>query len=480
MSDDAPERRLAELEARVREDLRRTAHPTKPWMPARHAAGGAYLYDVVIAGAGQGGLAVAHALKRDRIDNILIIDRARYGEEGVWVQYARMPHLRSPKDFTGPDLNCASLTYQSWHEASLGAASWEALNRIPKEHWNAYLLWYRRVLQLPVRNEVELMGVRPLGEPDRGLALDVRTPAGHETLLARKLVLATGQDGTGRWWMPPFIEALPETFRATTGDPIDFARMKGKVVAVLGQGASAADNAATALEAGAAEVHMFVRRTELQRLQPFLWLTFAGFLRHLGEMPDAWRWRFMNRILTLRESIPQDTYERMKRHANYTIHRGAGWTSARVAGERVVIETAKGPFTADFLICGTGIDIDFTRRPELAPFADKIATWGDRYQPPEDERNERLARYPYHGPDCAFLEKVPGSAPFLADIHDFTIGTTMSFGPFGCSINAMTIAAPKVAAGVTRGLFAGDIEHHWRSLEAFDGAVLDPRPEDRD
>ena len=43
----------------------------------------------------------------------------------------------------------------------------------------------------------------------------------------------------------------------------------------------------------------------------------------------------------------------------------------------------------------------------------------------------------------------------------------MSFGPSGSSINAMTIAVPKLAAGVTRGLFRADLEEHWRDLQAY-------------
>ncbi|MEZ5816205.1 MAG: NAD(P)-binding domain-containing protein [Hyphomicrobiaceae bacterium] len=477
MSAQLPSPTLSALEARVRDELARTAHPAQPWMTTRDVPDGRHVYDVVVVGAGQGGLAVAHALRRSQVTNILVIDKAPSGGEGVWVQYARMPTLRSPKEFTGPDLGLPSLTYQSWHEATYGSDSWAALGRIRKDDWSAYLGWYRRVLALPVRNEAALAAIAPLD--GGGLRLAIDAPAGREELFARKVVLATGQDGTGRWSMPDFVEALPQRFRATCDRDIDFAALKGKTVAVLGQGASAADNAATALEAGAASVHMFVRRAELQRVQPYLWLTFAGFLRHIGEMPDEWRWRFMRHILTLRESFPQETYDRMCRHPSFAIHRAAGWRGAEVVGDRVRITTAKGPFDADFLICGTGIEIDLAHRPELAALAGKVATWADRYTPPAEEADPRLARFPYHASDGSFLERAPGSAPWLADIHDFTIGTTMSFGPFGCSINAMNIAVPKLVAGITRGLFAADIESHWRALRAFEGTVFEPRPIDR-
>ena len=125
---------------------------------------------------------------------------------------------------------------------------------------------------------------------------------------------------------------------------------------------------------------------------------------------------------------------------------------------------------------GQGIRQDVAQRPELASFADKIALWRDRYTPPPGEEDPLLAAYPYLGPDYCLLERVPGEAPWLADIHVFGIGATLSFGPSGSSINAMTAAVPKVAAGVTRGLFAGDLRRHWESLLAYDvkQVELDP------
>jgi threonine dehydrogenase-like Zn-dependent dehydrogenase len=66
---------LARLETRVRDDLARIAHPARDWMLGRRGPAGEAILDVLIAGAGQGGLAVAHALQRDRVRNVLIIDR---------------------------------------------------------------------------------------------------------------------------------------------------------------------------------------------------------------------------------------------------------------------------------------------------------------------------------------------------------------------------------------------------------------------
>jgi FAD-dependent urate hydroxylase len=457
---------LAALTAQARTDVQRIAHPRLPWLEPRIGPDGKPALDVLIVGAGQSGPAVAFGLARRRVDNILVIDKAPRGREGPWRTYARMPTLRSPKDYTGPDLDIPSLTYQSWHEAKFGRQSWDELDLIPRELWADYLLWVRDTTGVPVRNDTALVDLAPAGGL---LAATVETPDGARTVLhARKVLLATGQDGMGLWWMPPDIERLPPGFRAHCADDIDFARLAGKVVAIVGAGASALDNAATALEHGAAEAIVLCRRAQVQVVQPYRWLTFRGFLDHLGDLDDAWRWRFMARILGLREGFPQDTYDRCARHAGFRIVTGAALDGARVQDGRVEIATAQGPIAADFVICGTGIDMDFGLRPELARFADNIATWGDRYTPPEAERDERLARYPYLAPDFSLVEKVAGPTPWLRDIHLFSIASTMSFGPSGSSINAMTTVVPKVVSGLTRGLFKADVERHWAALQAYD------------
>lgn len=102
-------RSLAELEADIARDLELTAHPRAPWLLPK-TCGGAPVLDCLIVGGGQCGVAVAFALKRDRVDNILVLDRAPEGREGPWVTYARMHTLRSWKDQTGPDLKIPSLT----------------------------------------------------------------------------------------------------------------------------------------------------------------------------------------------------------------------------------------------------------------------------------------------------------------------------------------------------------------------------------
>ena len=473
---------LARWAEQARIDIERIAHPRAQWVPEHDGPDGEPVLNVLIVGGGQGGAALAFQLARDQVPNVLVVDRAERGREGPWLTYARMPTLRSPKEFTGPDLGVPSLTYEAWHVARYSAADWANLELIRTEDWAAYLLWVRETTAVTVENHTLVTKIEPVPGKVPFFRVTLRQHDACRDVFTRKVVLASGQDGAGRWWVPQFVETLPREYWRHSAENIDFSALRNKRVAVLGAGASAADNAAVALEHGAAEVHMFVRRPKLQRIQPYRWITFAGFLKHLPDLDDAWRWRFMQRVLGMRESIPQSTYDRMRRHPNFYLHTARGWSDARVDRTSNVIRgtTNTGPFQADFIIAGTGIDIDFAAKPELACFASYIKTWADAYEPPPAEADARLARYPYLDAHGAYQEKHVGEAPYLSSVYDFTIAATMSFGPSGSSINAMTTAVPRLSGAITRSLFREDVDYHWQDFEAYDTPVFVPTGPDLD
>lgn len=464
---------LPELERDVARDLKLIAYPENAWVPARQV-GEEEVLDVFIVGGGQGGLAVASGLLRERITRILVVDEKPEGQEGIWTDFARMLTLRTPKHIGGPDLGIPSLTFQAWFEAQHGAQAFGDIKYIPKDMWQAYLLWFRKVLGIPVLNGVRFIAAEPVtGAKDGLLRVTVEMNGARSQRLTRKLVLAHGIDASGLWWMPDNIAALPKHLRAHASEPIDFAALKGKRVAVIGAAASAFDNAATALEAGAAHVQLFSRREELQRVQPYKVLAYQGFLRHFGALPDDTRWRMMSHLLTTREALTRETWERVTRHKNFSLLTGAPVLDAVAMGQEVQLKTPKGTQVADFVICGTGFETDLGARPELAGIAPFVATWADRYQPPEGLQSGRLGRYPYLDAGMAFVEKMPGTAPWVNDITCFNFGGTMSFGPSGSSISAMKFAVPRVVHALSRDLFAGDIGQHEATLVAYDTPEFD-------
>ena len=457
---------LAELESDIARDLRLVAYPDVPWVPPRQADGHDVL-DVLVVGAGQGGLAVASLLLRERITRLLVIDERPEGEEGIWTHFARMHTLRTPKHIGGPDLGMPSLSFQAWYEAQHGVDAFAAIKYIAKLDWQAYLDWFRRVLSIPVRNRVSFRGVEPVtGERGGLLRVRLMDQGQARTQIVRKLVLAQGIEASGSWWMPEEISSLPAALRAHASESIDFEGLRGRRVLVIGAAASAFDNAATALEHGAASVFMLCRRDELQRVQPYKVLAYAGFLRHAGALDDAARWRLMSYLLTVREALTRETWERTTIHPNFELMTGVPVLAAQAldAGRGVRLSTPKGDIDGDFVICGTGFDVDLGLRPDLDGLAAKVATWADRYQPPADHRNLRLGRYPYLDDGMAFTEKQAGSAPWVGDIHCFNFGATMSFGPSGSSISAMKFAVPRLVHAIGRDLFRADAAAHERRL----------------
>lgn len=461
--------RLAALEAQVARDLTYLDYPARPWVPPRSHADGP-VHDVVIVGGGQAGLAIAFGLMREKVGNILVIDRNPAGQEGPWVTFARMITLRTPKHLTGPDLGIPSLTPRAWFEARYGEAAWADLGKLPKEIWQDYLIWYRRVLNIPVRNEVDLTRVVPEGDL---LRLTVETTAGEQTLLTRKLVLATGIDGAGRWHVPDFIrQAVPEGRYNHTSEFIDFTHLKGKRIGVLGAGASAFDNAGTALEAGVASVDLCLRRADIPRVNPYRWMEFSGFLGHFAEMPDLDRWRFMRHIFDLNQPPPQDTFHRCAMHPNFAFHTACPWEWVRMEGEEIHVGTPKGVMIFDHLVVGTGFIVEAAFRPEVAAFAKDIAVWADRFTPPRGEGNPLLARYPYLGDAFQFTERQPGTAPHLSHIHNFTFGATLSMGLSGASISGMKYGVARLVRGLIRDLWLADRQHFLDDLKAYDQAEL--------
>jgi cation diffusion facilitator CzcD-associated flavoprotein CzcO len=453
---------VAKLSSRVRRDLTYLTEPSREWTAPRYRDGAAAV-DVLVVGAGQGGLAVAFGLSRERITNIRIVDRSTRGAEGPWRRFARMKGLRTRKDAGCIDFGVPSLTLRAYYEARFGRRAWELCEKVPPTVWRDYLDWYRDVLELPVENDTELVCVE--GDGDTLLAT-LRRPAGLERVRARKIVLATGIDGSGIWRTPPALVAhIPAARYAHSADEIDFRLLKGKRVAILGVGPSALDNAAAALEAGAAQVDLCFRRKDIPRVNPLIWMYFSGMLAHFGELSELDRWRFMRRILVeLPPAPPQDVFWRCRRHDNFNWHADCVWHSVREEGDSVVIESSTSRYEVDFIIFATGFDTDLTARPELSKIVQHIALWRDRFTPPPGEANDLLGRHPYLGNAFEFTERVPGNAPYLARLHNFTFGAMLSHGVTGAAVTGMKYGVPRLVGGLVRDLFREDADTYYSKL----------------
>ena len=200
-------------------------------------------------------------------------------------------------------------------------------------------------------------------------------------------------------------------FWAHSADEIDFAALKGKRVGVVGAGASAMDNAAEALEQGAASLDLFVRRKDLPRINKFTGIGSQGVVHGFAGLPDDWKWRFLDYAMKAQTPPPRDSTLRVSRHPHARFHLGSPIESLVERDGQLVLTTAKGAYPLDFLIMATGFSVDLGLRRELAAVAPFIRFWKDRYAPPADIDNAELANAPDLGPSFEFQEREPGTCP---------------------------------------------------------------------
>ncbi|WP_018902618.1 NAD(P)/FAD-dependent oxidoreductase [Rhizobium sp. 2MFCol3.1] len=460
---------LAALEERLRQDLSWLELPAKSWVPTRDVDGRPVV-DVVVIGGGMAGLVASGMLKRLGVANHLVLDKAAAGQEGPWVTFARMRTLRSPKQLTGPAMGLPALTFRAYYEARFGREAWVALDRAPREVWMDYLIWYRKVLELPVRNGVSVDNITP--REDGMLDIACSEGGSNETIVARHVVLATGRDGLGGPFVPEIANSIDRSFWAHTADEVDFEALRGKRVGVIGAGASAMDNAASALEVGAARLDMFVRRSKLPAINKFTGIGSQGVVHGFAGLPDEWKWRFLNYAMSQQTPPPRPSVLRVSAFEQAHLHLESPISVLRQEGDHIVVTTPRGSYPIDFLIFGTGFKIDLTNRPELASFEPHIRLWRDRFPTPSGMANGELEGSPDLGEAFEFLEKTPGSCPTLSKIHCFNFPATLSHGKLTGDIPAISEGADRLARGIVRSLFVEDREAQFANLQAFDTPEL--------
>ncbi|WP_227272328.1 NAD(P)-binding domain-containing protein [Roseobacter weihaiensis] len=455
---------LPGLEARLKENLGCLLYPGKDWVPPR-----AGVTDIVIIGGGMCGMVAWLSLTTGGMRNIRVLDQAPKGREGPWLTYARMETLRSPKTLTGPAFGHGTLTFQAWYRAQFGSEAWEALDKIPRPMWMEYLQWYRETLEIPIENGVSVDQVAPEGNLLRLSVSGVEA----ETILCRKLIFATGRDGTGGPNIPGFVKDLPRDLWAHSADEIDFAALRNKRVAVIGVGASAVDNAAEALEHGAAEVRHLVRRKEMPTINKMMGIGSFGFTAGFAALPEEWRWRFMQYSFATQTPPPHGSTLRVSRHDNAYFHFDKETIRIEQRDTGAEIFFADGTsYCADFVILGTGFVIDPMARTEFGETAGNILLWQDVYTPPKGEENADLGRFPFLNPDFTFREKQPGTAPWLSHVYCFNYGASASLGKISGDIPGISEGAAWLAREVAAKLYAEDVEAHWQGMLDYDTPEL--------
>lgn len=440
---------LVELEAQVRSERELIGH-RHDWVPEPTDGS----YNVLIIGGGQAGLGAAFALQRNRIGRVKVLEAGPEHEVGCWARYARMHTLRSPKHLKGIELDIPSLHIRNWVEARYGEGAWDDIDLVPRLDWNEYLVWYRQVTDADVSFNTEVKEVLPpLDGGNFTVRAAVTDPDGTvrtTTLSARRVVFSLGLDGGGGPVVPEIVRSLPEDMWAHTEDSIDFSALDGKRVAILGGGASGFDNAATALENGAASVGVHMRRDEVPSNNTLRWMEFPGMQEHFFDLSDEQKWEFSQFNGGLPQPPTQASIARAFGYEGFHLYMNSGWTDVELTqgenGPELHITDVQGrTFTADYVISATGYVVDLSLRPELKHFLSDIALWSDRFAGAGDHP---LGKCPYLGDGFQFQPR-EDSPDYISRLFHFSTGARASHGVAGNQLSGIFAGLNRMAKRIT-------------------------------
>lgn len=332
-----------------------------------------------------------------------------------------------------------------------------------------YLVWYRAVLNLPVENERRVMRIVPASY---GFDLDAEGDRGPETIAARRVVLATGREGMARQRVPAPLESVLGRNCRHSSEPIDFSEMKGQSVAVIGFSASAVDNAAEALEAGAEAVHLLIRAPEVPRVNKMKSTAYPGFTEGFPQLDPQSRIDLLSYVFRCRVAPPRDSVRRVFRHANVRHHLASEVREAEREGDRFRLRLGKECLIVDQIIFCTGFAVDVPGSAETRAFADRIRTFRDSVDNASGDYLEEFLDFPDLGPAFEFQERTSGTAPYLATLHNFTFAATVSHGNVSGDIPCVSDGAGRLARGIAAGMFAEDFPSHLAALHAYEEPEL--------
>jgi len=462
------------LQEEVDNQLASIQHPNRNWVKQRFTKNLEPILDVAIVGGGQTGLTVAFSLKQHCIHNICVFDKNSEGFAGSWINIGRMEKLRTPKTTTGPDLDIPVLSFKNWFCEKYSQQTWDRTDYIPRLDWHDYLNWFRKVLKLPVEFNCHV-GPLQLDSINECYLFDVFQKDKKNTIFARKVILATGLEGSGGWMIPQFVKQnISSSKYSQAAYPIEEASIRDKDVAILGAGPNAFDLALEAYQMGAKSIKIFSKRDKLVSLHCFKWGEFTGFMKCFVDLTDEQKYSFSARMFEMGQPPVPERVDKVFSLKNFSMHYSSPWINTFEKDDKIVIQTPKGDFLADFLILATGWYCQLENRPELKHLVGKIAKWKDKYNPPAGRSYEKLLQFPYLGRGFQFTPKNKEDDFYISSLFNMTGGGLVSNGfCAGTGLTGMKYSIDLITHELCKQFFLEDAGKYYESFDLYDRKDFD-------
>jgi cation diffusion facilitator CzcD-associated flavoprotein CzcO len=241
-------------------------------------------------------------------------------------------------------------------------------------------------------------------------------------------------------------------------------------VAVVGAGASAFDNAAEALEAGARRVVLLVRRVDIPRVNKSLAANYSGFARGFRALPPKARWQINAYMRAMNAPPPKASVLRCSRHPGFAVRTDCPVLDARQEAGAIVLVTGQGEIRSDLVVVGTGFGIDWTQRPELGRLAERVLRWRDAV--PDLEDAPAVLDHPFLGDGMEFRDRNGDPDSWVGRVCCMNHGAMMSHGRIAGDVPGISVGAQRVADHLAETLFVEDWERHFAVMRDFDRPEL--------
>jgi hypothetical protein len=148
---------------------------------------------------------------------------------------------------------------------------------------------------------------------------------------------------------------------------------------------------------------------------------------------------------------------------------GTGWTAVEETPQGLVLTLTTGErHEADFIILGTGFEVDLEKVGYLDGLRDDILLWRDVASLDDTPIDRAIGRHPYLGPNLECRGRSPAADRILSNLIIANNAALVSIGPGYTGMNGSPFTSTRVVEGIVEQLYLQDADTYITALENFE------------